>query len=93
MLSQDLEFSDSQLLSFSTWNIQGKSIAEALVVLDDCLLDFNFIAVQEVSGCSQLCKGCYSVGGQVSVGMTSLYFWPSDCFSPLALAIQCSSAW
>ena len=93
-LALDQEFSKSQLLSVATWNIQGKSVSEAMVVLEDCMCDFNIASFQEVSGCNNMVhKGAHCFGGEVGPGMSCLYAWPDDCFRPLAVVFDASIGW
>ena len=93
-LIEDQEFTRSKLVALATWNIQGKSVLEAYVVLEDCLHDFNVVSFQEVSGCSQLLsKGSYCFGGEVGPGVSCIYAWPEDCFRPLAVAFDSCIGW
>ena len=93
-LQVDQEFDCSKLLALSTWNIQGKTISEAIVVLEDTLHDFNIIAFQEVSGCGgSLAKGAHCCMQDVGSNMSCLYAWPQDCFRPIAVAFEADSMW
>ena len=93
-LHPDDEFKQSKLLSLATWNIQGKAASEAMVVLEDCLHDYNIISLQEVSGCIDVVsKGSYCFGGEVGPGSTCLYAWPTDCFRPVAVAFDTGIGW